>query len=132
MNCPSRLITAAAELKKFAAFFRFCRLMNIRRRFLEFFDPRSKVELQGPGAARLHVEMPVGFGDGDWVQQAVGRPLLLEMSVPLRTDLTVNVDMGDMDPFRPQFSRHGLRQRTEAEFSDRQIGEARSAAQRCR
>ena len=76
--------------------------------------------------------MPVGFGDGDWVQQAVGRPLLLEMSVPLRTDLTVNDDMGDMDPFRPQFSRHGLRQRTEAEFSDRQIGEARSAAQRCR
>src|SRR5687767_2664646 len=45
-----------------------------------------------------------------------------------RRDLAVDHHMADMDALRPQFPRHALGKRPEAEFRDRESGKARAGA----
>src|SRR5690554_984645 len=80
----------------------------------EFFHPWPKVQLMRPGAARLAVKLPIGFGNVVGVQYAVfllQRVTLGEVVADEgRVDGTVNDGMGDMNTLRPKLPRHALRE----------------------
>src|SRR5258708_27933195 len=76
--------------------------------------PRPDVHLEGPGAARLLVQLPVDLGDVVGVEDAVGTGIVAVGKIrldPFGVDGAVDHDVGDMDVLGPQLARHRLRQR---------------------
>src|SRR5581483_3448722 len=77
--------------------------------------PRPQVQLEGPGVARLRVQVPVVVGDVLGIEDAVlllARVGLGEAAADeLGVDGAVDHDVGDVDVLRPQLARHALRQR---------------------
>jgi hypothetical protein len=95
----------------------------------EFLYRRPDVELQSPDGARLAVKVQISLRKRVGVKHRVRIAVRLAFASDGRRDLAVDHDMADMDALRPQFPRHALGKRPEAEFWDREIGKARAAAQ---
>src|SRR5437764_14453361 len=61
--------------------------------------PRPDIHLEGPGAARLPVQLPVNLGDVVGIEDAVGAGIVALGKVrldPFGVDGAVDHDMGDM------------------------------------
>src|SRR5690348_7100242 len=100
----------------------------------------ANFELEGPGALRLLVELPVGFRDGSGRHQQVGviegigpERLQPPPTHPFGVDAGIDDEVRDMDVLRPELARRRLRYGTQAEF---RAGEGRiadaAAKRRCR
>src|SRR5690348_5932969 len=74
----------------------------------EFFTGWPQVELLGPGRAMLAMELVVGLLDCGGLQQALGWIV--------QRDHAVEDDMGDVNAFRPELTRHGLCEGAQCKF----------------
>src|ERR1019366_8508994 len=78
-------------------------------------DPRPQVELVGPRAFRLAVQVPVVLGDRVGLEDTGVGLLCIALGKVLgdegRVDRTVDDDVGDVDALRPDLACHALRQR---------------------
>src|SRR3546814_1766176 len=81
--------------------------------------------LEGPGGLRLVEKIPIGVGDRVRRHQPVGIEIVERFAAfALRDDVAheggidagIDDEMRDMDLLRPQFARHRLRDRAEAEL----------------
>src|SRR5260221_213683 len=62
--------------------------------------PRPEVHLEGPGRARLAMELPVGLGDVVGIEDGVGASVIALGKIrldPFSVDGAIDHDMGDMD-----------------------------------
>src|SRR5262245_1381437 len=118
-----------------------CACQNVRlprTSSLPLFAERADFELEGPGALRLLIELPIGFRDGRrrhqqiWIIQRV-RPQRFDASLPYPFGIDPGIDdeMGDMDVLRPELARHRLRDRPQAELRAGECRIADAAAQAC-
>src|SRR5690242_16972123 len=88
----------------------------------EFFTGWPQVELLGPGRAMLEMELVVGFRDCDGLEQSLGRIAL--------GDHAIEDDMGNVNAFRPELTRHGLREGAQRKFRRGEGGKSRAAPDR--
>src|SRR6202048_4883483 len=102
------------------------------RSFSPLFPERADLQLKGPGAARLLVKLPVGRRDRRRrhqqvriVERFLTPELLPSLAHPRGIDAGIDDQMRDMDILRPEFARHRLRHRSQAELG---AGEGRKAA----
>src|SRR3984893_8187875 len=82
-------------------------------RFLE----RPQIDFVRPGAASLPMNLPVSFRNGFDVEQPVLAALADGFGAATQTlaiDTAVNHDVRHMDPGRPVFARHALRDHAQA------------------
>src|SRR6202044_182802 len=107
--------------------------------FLPLFAERAYLKLESPGAARLLIKLPVGCRDGRGRHQQiriVERFLAPELFTPLAhpggIDAGVDDQVGDMNIFGPEFSRHRLRHGPKAELGAGKRREPATAPQRRR
>src|ERR1700745_2280055 len=95
------------------------------------------LELKGPGAARLLVQLPVGGGDGSRrhqqiriVERFLAPELFAALAHPGGVDAGIDDQMRDMDVLRPELARHRLRHGAKPEFRAGKRRIAAAAAQR--
>jgi hypothetical protein len=100
------------------------------KRFLE----RPQVEFLRPCAAVLHMQLPVTFGDGFELQQAVVAGLFHALrrvvAQALAVDAAIDHHMRHMNALRAEFARQALAQRTQRSLGRSEGRERRLAAQR--
>src|ERR1017187_1121718 len=92
-----------------------------------WFDPRPQIHFMRPRVARLQVQLPIAFGDGLGIDDA----LLLFQGVALRkivpgelgVDGAVDDDLRHVDAFRAKFTRHALCQRPQRMLGSGKRGE---------
>src|ERR1700733_9142795 len=99
------------------------------RPVLESLDPRSELDLPGPGAARLAVELEIGLGDRVGGEQPV-RPALVGARIGILGDAAVDHNVADMDVFRLQLAGEALRQAAQRKLAHRERRRARVALYR--
>src|ERR1017187_9849019 len=96
-------------------------------------DPRPQVELVGPRAFRLVVQVPVILGDRVRLEDASIGLLCIALGKVLgdegRVDRTVDDDVGDVDAPGPDFTRHALGQCPQRMLGAREGGKARRPPQ---
>src|SRR5690554_8136584 len=96
----------------------------------EFFHPWPKVQLMRPGAARLAMKLPIGFGNVVGVQYAfflLQRVTLGEVVADEgRVDGTVNDRMGNVNALRPKLPRKALCEGAQRKLRARKGGKARA------
>src|ERR1700730_2590460 len=73
---------------------------------LEILHPRAQLDLPGPGAAMMAVNVEIGLRDRRRLEHHVGTARIATQ--PL--DAAVDDEMGDMDVLRCKLARHALRQ----------------------
>src|SRR5581483_166427 len=102
-----------------------------------FLAERTNLHLEGPGALRLLVELPIGVRDrGRWhqeigiVERFLAPDLRTALAHPGGVDAGIDDEMRDMDVLRPELARHRLRHRTQAELGAGESGKAAAAAHR--
>src|SRR5690348_8156829 len=83
--------------------------MRVRRSAAgsENLDPGAQLDLPGPGAAVLAVQLQIGLGDRIGIEHPVGAALI-GARVARAADAAVDDDMPDMDVERLQFAREAL------------------------
>src|ERR1700735_5466385 len=86
---------------------------------LEGLDPGPQLDLPGPGAARLTVQLQVSLGDRVRVEEAV-RPALIGAWISILGDAAVDHDVADMDVCGLQFACEALRQPAQRELPHRE------------
>src|SRR5580698_11023465 len=93
---------------------------------LPFLSEWTNLVLEGPGIARLPVELPIGFRDRGRPHQAVRieifhrlRPFPVDdqLANPFGVDAGVDHEMGDVDIFGAEFARDRLGHRAQANFA---------------
>src|SRR5580692_1189318 len=108
---------------------------------LPFLSERPDFLLEGPGVARLLIELPIGLRHRGRPHQAIGieifdrlgaLPVSDELAHPFGVDTGIDHEMGDMDVFGTEFARHRLRDRAQSELGAGKCRKARSATQACR
>src|SRR3990167_490129 len=108
------------------------RTVSGSRSLLPVLLPWPEIHLEGPGAAVLAMELPVGLGNVVGVEDGVrsGVVALGEVGFyPFGVDGAVDHDMGDMDVLGCEFTRHRLRQRPHCVLAAGEGREAAAAAQ---
>src|ERR1051326_2936286 len=89
----------------------------------EILDPGTELDLPGPGAALLPVEIEIAVGNGVRIEQRVGAA-----RGALRVgDSAVDHDVADMDVLRLQLAREALGEAAQRELAHREGGRARVA-----
>src|SRR5947209_12516758 len=87
---------------------------------LKHFLIRPEIDFLRPGRALLLVDVPVGLGDCIDAEQSVLAALLQQArSTPKQTlamYAAIDHGMRDMEPERPVFARHALRDHAQARF----------------
>ena len=86
---------------------------------LELLRPRTNIDLLGPGAAWLPMQLQIDFRDRARCEQGVLTPLRDKMPIPVGLDLSVNNHERDMDALGPQLTGHALGERAQAELRNR-------------
>src|SRR5229473_3062959 len=92
----------------------------------ERLDPGPQLDLPGPSAAVLAVEVEILLGDGVGVEQAV-RAAPAGTRIARLADTAVDDEMTDMDVLRRQFAGKALRQPAETELAHGEGDRARIA-----
>src|SRR5258708_8693935 len=85
---------------------------------LEILNPRAQLDLPGPGAAMLAVDVEIGLRNRRRLEHPVGTARIAAQ--PL--DAAVDDEMGDMDVLRCKLARHALRQAAQPELAHREGG----------
>src|SRR5713226_4547154 len=107
------------------------KLSSIAALPLPLLAERPNFVFEGPGVARLLIELPIGFRDRRRAHQAIGIEILDrlralpandELAHPFGIDTGVDHQMGDMDVLGTKLARGGLRDRPQSEF---RAGESR-------
>src|SRR6266851_2011441 len=106
------------------------------RVLLPLFAERADFELKGPGAAWLLVKLPIGrcnrrrrHQQVRIVERFLAPELLPALAHPGGVDAGIDDQMRDMDVLRPEFARHRLRHRPQAELGAGKGRKAATAAQ---
>src|SRR6516162_312285 len=103
-----------------------------------FLPKGPDLALEGPGVARLLIDLPIGLGDGSRPHQparieigerSLAFPLLDPLADPRGIDPGVDHEMGDMDALWPELARRTLRQSAQAELGAGEGGVTDPAAQ---
>src|SRR5262244_2136708 len=79
----------------------------------ELLHPGAELDLPGPGAARLAVNMEVGFGDGVGIEVVVG-------AAAGRADGAIDDEMRDVDVLGRELARHALGQPAKRKLAHRE------------
>ncbi len=66
----------------------------------ESFNPGTQINLLGPRAARLAMELIISIGDGVGVEQCVGTTFFNKIGISWARDLAVYDHVGDMHALR--------------------------------
>ncbi len=82
-----------------------------------------------PRAARLQVELVIGFRNGGGIEHGVLAALGDAVAGALAFDLAVDHDVRDVDTLRLELARHALRECAQTELADRKIVKLRAATQ---
>src|SRR5712692_6997839 len=83
----------------------------------EGLDPRPKLDLQRPGAARLAQHLEIGLGDPVGIERAVRA--VRRIRAPRTAHPAVDYEMGNVNAFWSELARCALRQTTQGKFAHR-------------
>src|SRR5690606_41553699 len=102
----------------------------------EFFQPWPQIQLMRPGAARLAMKLPIGFGNVVRIQNAVFFLQCVTFGEVIadkgRVDGTINDRVRDMNALRPKLPRHALRKGAQGKLCACKGRETRTTAPTCR
>src|SRR5712691_6156124 len=87
---------------------------------LEILHPGPELDLPGPGAAVLAVDVEIGLRDRLRLEHAVGAAPVGARIAARSLDAAIDDEMRDMDVLRRQLARHALGEAAQTELAHRE------------